>query len=329
MARKTFTLLLALAGLLSLPLALAAFAGADDTPPTTGKDSDTDKALDDLLKKVEQNEAKSADKPATENPPAGKADAKSDPAGSTKPSGEVAPRDKDLDSLLEKLGATEDKTAPDERRGGPASGMPDPKTPADQPNKDNDKNQENNKEKNEAGDALKGKDKDLDEHLEEAAGKRRRKKNQEGEEGGALSQVIKEMREVEERLGKSDTGESTRKKQEEIVKKIETMIEQAKNSSGQTQGKKKSLAMGKGKQQPGQQKGDQTGTTGGNAPFTKPLKPTDRRSLAGGKELWGDLPAEVRQDLDNVMREGFLPSREELIRRYYLSLSKKKATRGE
>ena len=59
------------------------------------------------------------------------------------------------------------------------------------------------------------------------------------------------------------------------------------------------------------------------------VQPTDRRSLAGGKELWGDLPPEVRQDLDNVMKEGFLPSREELIRRYYLSLSKKKATRGE
>lgn len=134
---------------------------------------------------------------------------------------------------------------------------------------------------------------------------------------------------MEERLGKPDTGEETRKKQAEIVKKMETLIEQAKNSQGQSQSKKKSQGMAKGKPQPGQNPGDQAGTTGGNAPFTKPVKPTDRRSLAGGKELWGDLPPEVRQDLDNVMKEGFLPSREDLIRRYYLSLSKKKPTRGE
>ena len=137
------------------------------------------------------------------------------------------------------------------------------------------------------------------------------------------------MDEVKERLGKPDTGEETRKKQAQIVKKMETLIEQAKNSQGQSRGMRKSLAMAKGKQQPGQPKGDQTGSTGGNSPFTKPEKPNERRSLAGGKELWGDLPPEVRQDLDNVMKEGFLPSREELILRYYLSLSKKKSARTE
>ncbi|MCA1686897.1 MAG: hypothetical protein LC745_13195, partial [Planctomycetia bacterium] len=268
--------------------------------------------LDDLLKKVEERESKPAEKPGAEKPAV-----KGEGDTGAKPSGDVATKDKDLDSLLEKLGTTEDKAAPEER-GGPGAGRPEPRPPGKpDASKKKDPNQ------------LTGKDEDLDLHLEEASGKRRKKKGQQGEEDGPLSQVIKEMREVEERLGKPDTGEETRKKQTEIVKKIETLIEQAKNSQGQSQGKKKSLAMAKGKQQPGQPKGDQSGTTGGNAPFTKPQKPTDRRSLAGGKELWGDLPPEVRQDLDNVMKEGFLPSREELIRRYYLSLSRKKSTRGE
>lgn len=309
MGKKTITLSLVLAALLGLPLAVGALAAPQDTPPAK------DDALDDLLKKVEEKDAGRADPPAAVKP-----EARDTAAPAPKRAGEVATKDKDLDSLLEKLGTTEDKAAPEERRGGPGAGRPDPKPPTDS---------KPGKEKDDQPDALKGKDKDLDEHLEEAAGKRRKKKPQEVEDGGPLSQVIKEMREVEERLGKSDTGEATRKKQEEIVKKIETLIEQAKNSQGQSQSKKKSLALSKGKPQPGQQKGDQAGTTGGNAPFTKPQKPTDRRSLAGGKELWGDLPPEVRQDLDNVMKEGFLPSREELIRRYYLSLSKKKATRGE
>ena len=42
--------------------------------------------------------------------------------------------------------------------------------------------------------------------------------------------MIKEMRDVEQRLGKPDPSEDTQKKQKQIVKRIETMIEQAKQS---------------------------------------------------------------------------------------------------
>lgn len=307
MAKKTLALSLALLALLCLPFAVGAFAAPDDKPAAR------DDALDDLLKKVEEKESSTADKPAPRGDSAPDAE---------KPSGEVSSKDKDLDSLLEKLGTTHDKPAAEDRRPGGPPGEPRPgdEPPPSQP--------DDEKKPGESSGALKGKDKDLDEHLEEAAGKRRKKKQGDGQ--GPLSQVIKEMDEVKERLGKPDTGEETRKKQEQIVKKIETLIEQAKRSESQSQSKKKSMAMRKGKPRPGKpEDGEQTGNTGGNAPFTKPQKPTDRRSLAGGKELWGDLPPEVRQDLDNVMKEGFLPSREELIRRYYLSLSKKKATRGE
>src|SRR4051812_32752011 len=108
MAKKTLTLSLALVALLCVPLAFGALAGPDDPPPAAGKGKDD--ALDDLLKKVEQDEARTADKPA-----AGKPDAQADSPGGSKPSGEVATKDKDLDSLLEKLGATEDKAAPDDR----------------------------------------------------------------------------------------------------------------------------------------------------------------------------------------------------------------------
>jgi hypothetical protein len=82
---------------------------------------------------------------------------------------------------------------------------------------------------------------------------------------------------------------------------------------------------------PGQQPGDpqdEPGTTGGNAPFTKAQKPTDRHALVGGKDAWGHLPPELRQEMDNVSKEDPLPSREELIRRYYLSVSQKKLARG-
>ena len=237
------------------------------------------------------------------------------PAGAPKP-GEVSGKDKDLDSLLEKLGATEDKPAPDERQPG---GMPKPADdatpPPSKPGDDKKKPQE-----------LKGRDKDVDEHLEELTGKRRKKKNEE-EENGPLSEVVKQMREVERRLSQPDTGEETRKKQEQIVKRIETLIEQAplvQPIATPTDRQNRPMKPG---EQPGEPQ-DQPGENGGNAPFTKAARPENRRSTAGGKDAWGHLPPELRQEMDNVFKEDPLPSREELIRRYYLSVSQKNLARG-
>ena len=83
------------------------------------------------------------------------------------------------------------------------------------------------------------------------------------------------MREVEERLGKPDTGEETRKKQSQIVKQLDKVIEQLRSSSAS--GKKKLVMVRQAGQKTPQQQGDQPGTSGGNAPHTKPEKPTDKR----------------------------------------------------
>jgi hypothetical protein len=84
---------------------------------------------------------------------------------------------------------------------------------------------------------------------------------------------------------------------------------------------------------PGQQKGqkpdEKVGSNPGGAPATKPEKPTTKRVLAGGKDEWGHLPPELRQEMENVFREEFLPAREELIRRYYDSVARKTLKRGE
>jgi len=301
---------------LAAVLAWCAAARAQDKPPAK------DDALDSLLEKLDKpkEEAKPDDSKPAKPADVPRPDAKPS-AEPGKPGGDVAPKDKDLDSLLEKLGTTDDRPSPDDKPQGGGGGKPEPKpdaTPGGKPDKKPDPNE------------LTGKSRDLDEHLEELTGKRRKKKGQEGDEGGPLSDVIKQMREVEERLGKPDTGEETRKKQTQIVKQIETLIEQMRSSSGQSQGKmKKSLAMKPGKQ-PGGQPGETPGNTGGNAPFTRPAKPTDRRSLAGGKDAWGHLPPELRQEMDNVSGEEALPSRKELIERYYLSVSKNSTrSRGE
>src|SRR5262249_23257738 len=114
-----------------------------------------DEALDSLLEKLDNAKAAAAagDKE--------KGDAAKKP-------GEAAPTDKPLDSLLEKLGETPDAPSPDDRpKGAPKPG--EDKAPG-QPGK----------QKAEK-DQLKGKAKDLDEHLEELTGRRPKKKDGDGE----------------------------------------------------------------------------------------------------------------------------------------------------
>jgi hypothetical protein len=301
-----------------LALVLCGVAATAQDPPAPKDD-----ALDSLLKKVEEKDNKAAGK-AEPSPPAGEKDAK-DPAkakpGSPsggKPGSDVSGKDKALDSLLEKYGATEDKPAPEERRPSPG-GAGEPK-PGEKPSPD-----KPGQEKK-GGEALSGKSRQLDEHLEELTGKRRKKNRRDEEENGPLSEVIKEMREVEQRLGKPDTGEETRQKQVQIVKRLQTLIEQARSQSSQSRSRQRRTMAMKPGEQPGPQ--DQPGNNSGQAPFAKPQKPPTRHSLAGGRDEWGHLPPELRQEMDNVFKEDPLPAHEELIRRYYLSLTQKKLSRG-
>jgi hypothetical protein len=310
-----------LALVLAFGLTTALTARADEPP------APKDDALDRLLEKLEKPSPPPGDKPATEpakekekekeKETAGKASSDAKPEGDKKPGGSVSAKDQALDNLLEKLAETPDRpAAPDERRRpGPMPG-PEQKEPA--PAKPGER----------GGQELTGKAKELDEHLEEITGRKRKKKNQDEEASGPLAKVVKEMREVEQRLGQPDTGEETRKKQAEIVKNLEHLIDQLRNSSSQSRGQRMRMVMQPG-QKPGAQQGQQPGANATGASATKPAKPDGKHAVAGGKDVWGHLPDELRQEMDNVAREGMLPSKDDLIRRYYLSVSKKSLTREE
>ncbi len=61
----------------------------------------------------------------------------------------------------------------------------------------------------------------------------------------------------------------------------------------------------------------------------KPEKPTSQHSTAGGKGVWGHLPDELRQIMDNTFKEQPLTSKSELISRYFLSVGKGTLVREE
>ena len=176
---------------------------------------------------------------------------------------------------------------------------------------------------------LTGKDKETDEHLEELTGRRRKRKSDDGQRSGQVGEMIKEMRDVEEKLGKPDTGEATRQQQKKIVKHIETMIEEAKKS-GSSMGRMRVRLV----RQPGSRPGDNTrARPRARWPAalrpTKPLHPTGKHSTAGGKDIWGHLPPELRQEIENQTHEEALEIKRELIERYYISVNKGKLVREE
>ncbi len=324
----------------ALALAVTVGWGALTPAQEPGKSTDKDSALDSLLEKL--STGNSSDKPAARprgttapaKPGSSKAKndagaakgqdkaAKSQKKGTTRRpgAGDVSSKDKELDELLEQLGQTKDEpTARDRAPSRPGAGEPsEPSRPA--PGQG-----EKTKEKAKAPD-LQGKDKEIDERLEEFTGRKRKKNRPQDQEGGGpLGQIIKEMRDVEQKLGKPETGEDTQSKQKQIVKKIETLIQQMRQSASSG-----SMAMRMIRQQgrnQGNQQGQNPGANAGGAPPMKPAKPSERHAMAGGKDSWGHLPPELRQEMDNVFKEEPLSTKQDMIRRYYLSVAKQKLIR--
>jgi hypothetical protein len=274
-----------------------------------------DEALGRLLEKLEGPKSPEA-KPDDEKKAEGQKDdakpAESKPADDKKP-GDLDSKDKALDSLLEKIGEKVDEPKTTDTPKLP--GLPEPPK----------------REEADKG-GLKNKDKDLDRHLEDIQGHKKKNKNQQqqqqqgpGEEGGKLADAMKKMREVEQRLKKPDTGEETRRKQVQIVQDLDSMLKQLRQSMGRGGGgrMRRVAQAGQNGNQPGQN-GNQGTNAGGVGPM-KPLKPPSTHPLVGSKDQWGHLPASMRDELNNVMSEAALPGRQDLIRRYYTSLNNKKS----
>jgi hypothetical protein len=329
-------------------LALGLAAGSGVHAQETGKSRDA--ALDSLLEKLGDRDgattspSKKATKPAeqakakpqtdrsgsgdaTKAAPDSKAPAGS--SGQTSPaqkgkaapkapgSGAVAPKDQAIDDLLGKLGESKDEPAEDDRPRSPGGG-------ANEPPKE-----QTPRTKSAAPAKLGAKDKEIDDRLEEIAGRRRKRPNaREDERSGPVGEMIKEMRDVEQRLGKPDSGEDTQNKQKQIIKHIDKMIEEVRQSG--SQGGRLTIRMRRQQgNQPGRQEGDQPGALAQGARLMKPQKPTSQHSTSGGQGAWGHLPPELREVMENSFKETELSSKKEMIDRYFLSVAKGKPIREE
>ena len=320
------------------PALLAALVAALAAGSAQAQDKPKDDALDRLLEKLEGKspDPESAPKPKKDDAKKDAPKPKINPNLPAKPkdkpkvkAADAEPKDKALDSLLEKLGQT--KEAP--KTTGPAGESP------DGPDKDKPAKGPDDK----TADRLKPGEKPLDEHLEELTGRAKKKKpgqSQQGpgqgqpkpddgsDENTPIGRAVKKMREVETKLGDSETGEETRKTQGEIVKDLDSLIAQAKRQAQMQPGQRR-RGNRPGPPQPGDP-GDQPGTQPNDGRPKPPMKVADPKNTAalvgGDKNTWGNLPAYLRDEMENVFRAEPLPAKAERIGRYYKAVAKKGMT---
>ena len=295
---------------LFMAVVVIAMASAQDPKPATKADDDLDKLLQAIgggsaVKDVPGPQSK------TETKPKSKVEL---PKGD-KTKGEVDTKDKDIDDLLGALGETKEKPADGEKKkGDPQKAAEEvPKPGATDPNQPG------------------VKDKPIDERLEELTGRTKKKKKEDGDGDGkgAMSELVKQMRDVEQRLKETDTGEQTRQRQAQIVKNVDQMLEKMRATQMQQKSRKPKPGEKPGDPKNGSQPGQQPGALANGPPATRPEKPTARSIMNQSKDIWGHLDAQLREDMANIFKEEPLPAKDELIKRYYLAVSKKSLSRED
>ena len=155
-----------------------------------------------------------------------------------------------------------------------------------------------------------------------------------------LVRLNHQMRQAEELLRARKSGDPTQKLQDKIVGELEELIKQLRQqqqqqqSSSSSSGKKpQQTAKRESVSQPQQQKGSATGAK----PNPKPARDSSQRvgkaevkTADPGKlsdmikDIWGELPARLRQQMMQSSAEQFVPKYELQIEEYFKTLSEKR-----
>ncbi len=129
-----------------------------------------------------------------------------------------------------------------------------------------------------------------------------------------LQQIGSMMADVQARLHSRDTSQETLERQRNIVERLSSMIEREAQSASQ-----KSAAAGQPQRigaEPGQRPGSTAGpgTTAGSSDGPGATDALLRR-------IWGQLPDQVRHQVETPLHEKFLPQYDDLIQDYFKRLA--------
>jgi hypothetical protein len=176
-------------------------------------------------------------------------------------------------------------------------------------------------------------------------------------------QIIKDAEAAGKRLADKDAGNATQQLQKDVLKNIDELLKKAKepppmNNDSQPQGNGSGMGgMGSPKKAPGgttsgvpqsrqeRREKNRAAASGGQPlpgasqasrsdPKVGPGSPVGRPNQIEPKgmlsrvpdvykNVWGDLPEKMRQEMDLYFREQFMPNYSELLRQYYSSLAER------
>lgn len=171
----------------------------------------------------------------------------------------------------------------------------------------------------------------------------------EGQVREILSRVTKNMRFSEERLAGKDAGDRTQQAQGDVLKDLDALIEQGRRQQQQQQQQSSSSSSSQSQQQRQSRQQQQPAKNRPAAPQSKPEprpQPNEQRADTGQlggrrdrgetspladlyKDIWGHLPAMMRQEMDQYAREQFMAKYSELLKQYYATIAEKSRRRGD
>lgn len=151
-----------------------------------------------------------------------------------------------------------------------------------------------------------------------------------------LTRLSRQIREAEQRLRESDSGEQTQEMQRKIVDDLDKLIaqieqQQQQKSQSQSQSKKPNAPQ-QGKKQPGKQPkpGNQPGQesenpndSGDQLTDKKNEKPTAGKLQDMLEKVWGELPERQRQDVMQASFDDFPAKYQYVIEEYFKTLLKR------
>lgn len=149
-----------------------------------------------------------------------------------------------------------------------------------------------------------------------------------GQESDAnpLAEIAQRMKQVERRISNRETSSRLQAMQQDIVAELDRLIQQMQQqpSGGQSKGSPSSSS---------QQSSSQSSVSGAQESKRPATDSAPRLGKADGEstdlaemqkmldEVWGHLPARVREQMQNATVEQFLPKYERLIEEYYKRLA--------
>ncbi len=161
-----------------------------------------------------------------------------------------------------------------------------------------------------------------------------------------VARIAKNMKESKDRLGHKDAGDGTRQIHRDIIKDIDSLIDQKKRQQQQQQHQQNSQRSSSRQRGSQAEQGNQRRQRQQQAAAKQQSKPqqASANNPGGGgnrkkegmgrdadlfKDIWGHLPEKLRKDMDAYSRVEFMMKYSDLLKQYYSTIAEKGRRKGE